>query len=283
MTQAMRTPTTPKLTHVLLGLLRLSAPSTDAGGMVALAPLGDMLAAALVGAAGERSGELLDALASASASVGGLPTAEEQPYRVLEYAGRDDLSAALHAEALAASARTIDEALLIALVAGARPMVQAQVSLGNLAIFDYIVTLAVEPRPGEPLVVLVGSVPESLGRLRVAIPGRQLQLRKIDLSYTREGPYPHLDVWLPSVCGERELQISRTGWVQPENADLELYNHNLAYFGRIHTTRAALPYCVEGARITLTIPAATSASPLVTHILDGAGRELAHIVKVVPE
>jgi hypothetical protein len=278
----MSTQTMDAFTYVLLSLLRLSTPPYAARGGVTPAPLRDMLAAALPEIAGEQGQNLLNAILSHGDVNSSSPNTETMSiYRMLEQIERGMHDCLPSDQTLSKTSQTIDEAVAIALNSRVRSITHTSVFIDNLAVFDYLSTIVIEPQPGDPIVVLVGKVPNSLGRLLVTVPGRQLQLRKTQFDYISGSAYPHLNVYLPSVYGETELQINRTGWVQHEDAHLDLYNHDMRSFGQISTSRATPPFYVEGARISVAISEAANATLLVTHILDGGGRELAQVVKVV--
>lgn len=266
------------LEPILLRVVQLSLLAPSSRGSAEVAPLRDMLAATFARLfPGQARGPFDDLLAP-------IEPEHTSPaallIRLLEQlaarpAGPPDEGA------LNSVSDALDMALALVAAHSTSSVAHLAVRLSNAAVFDYLAALTVEPRPGEPPVVIVGAVPPSLGRFAVKLPGRQLQLRKTTVAYGRSGIYPSLDIALPSACVDGGLQLNRTAWLQREHADarLELFTHELRPCGRISTMRATLPYTVEGARLGVALEAGFAV--LTTHILDAAERELGRIVKVV--
>lgn len=264
------------LVSILLRVVQLTQfAHSDEAGIVA-APLRDALAATLARLFPHQARSTFDELiaqvepASPAALVEGLLEALE--------ARLDDAPVN---EARVAT--TIDTALTVALAARSPSVTQLAVELADPAIFTYLPVLTVESGLGQPLVVIVGAVPPSLGKLTISLPGRQRQLRRTTLTYLHGVDQPLLNLSFPSATVDSRVEYNRANWRQREHPDarLDLFTHELRPCGQVYTSRLALPFAIEGARVSITLPAAAAAALVTTQILDASGRELARIGKVV--
>lgn len=271
-----------RMESVLLSILCLACRCERAGGMVSYAPPSDLLATALGSLGLELPLGIVDESNIAQRNAPFSAAALASAASLLAWATEPvDHSPALE-KRLDQVGDDLDTLWALLLASESHVLQRATVQIQRLTVFDYLTTLALEPQPGEPAVVLVGHVPPGLDQLTVKIPGRQRQLRNVTLVYTGGRLYPRLDISLPSRDVASGLHINRKGWMQylGEDARLELYSHNLRPLGQVVTECTPLPYELVWNRLRVCIPCETGARLLTTRVTDSAGHDLARIVKV---
>jgi hypothetical protein len=159
------------------------------------------------------------------------------------------------------------------------------IQLENIALFQYISSMDIEPALGEPEMVIIGALPQSVIKHDITVsPKNDTYIeRRTEIVYGSTLPYPRLNLRLRSRRGSLDVKNARFDWPQrpfPEY-DLELCTFQERLMGSIQTRYRDLPYTVVGKKLSITIPKEVDTNILETSILDEKGNALLRCVRIV--
>jgi len=181
--------------------------------------------------------------------------------------------------------RVLEDILMLRFIADSQVIDYIDFRPKNIELFHYISKLDVEPAPGEPAVVLVGTLPRSIVKhdITASLKNDSYIERKTEIIYRGAPPYPRLNLKLPFRCGSRDIKkVPRFEWIQrhSQEHDLEVYTFQERLIGSIQTRDIELPYTIEGKKFSITIPKQEDTLLLETSILDQRRNPLTRYIRV---
>jgi len=180
-----------------------------------------------------------------------------------------------------AAAKMLDQLLMVSTLLDCDCARHGHFAFSANTMFNFVQSLAIEPAPGDCGLVLVASVPAHSGEVQVNSDAGLL--RRILITYNRETEYPRLSVKIPSTTPNEPRQGTRLNWQQrtsPED-DLNLYDFNHRFLGRIITRRINPPYEIQGHKLTIVFLAPMNVEILVTDVIDSRDELLGRFVKLL--
>lgn len=270
---------------LLLNLQKLALSSpVDQSAITAIAPE-PLIADALAGMLAERElQQLQDLLARLGAgNIGAaeawrlandlVPAIKARSAQADQIAGRSALN------------RMLEEMFMLRSITGSQLVGHIDLRIKSIRLFDYIPRLTIDPVPGTPTTVIIGTMPQTLSQpdITVSSPHDSYIERRTEIVYSSRSPYPHLNLNTPSRRGALNVKTKRLDCIQhpfPEY-DLEIYTFQERRVGNIQTRACELPYTVKGQKLSITIPRQDDTSLLETSMFDEKRNPLLHCVRLM--